>query len=119
MTRTISYKRIHIINSECSARSNGAEKAVLKFYVSDKDGSDKTDKGMTVKAYEILFDYVENTNMGILDAFFADKVSDYLFTPIVLLGSHAGIDSNIFKWLDLRCGLNGHVNCGPVSEQMR
>ncbi|XP_031551883.1 uncharacterized protein DDB_G0290587-like [Actinia tenebrosa] len=71
----IDYKRIHIIDSEChnGGFTRSAEEAQLKFYVTEK-GSDKVDKEMTTKAYELLDNYVKNNKMRELVKEFEGKV---------------------------------------------
>ena len=63
-------------NEKCENKTYYNDKAVLKFYISNStEHLDTADKGMTIQAFEILYDYWVNKRMIFLDKVFEGKVS--------------------------------------------
>ena len=63
-------------NEKCENKTYYNDKAVLKFYISNStEHLDTVDKGMTIQAFEILYDYWVNKRMIFLDKVFEGKVS--------------------------------------------
>jgi len=63
-------------NAKCENKTYYNDKAVLKFYISNStEDFDTLDKEMTIKAFQILYDYWVNKKMILLDEVFERKVS--------------------------------------------